>query len=302
MLLGALTVLMAYFATRQVTSDPWTPVVAAALVAFMPHFLFLSAFVTNDNLAEFLGSVLLVAALRYAAEPRPWRMAWVGGTMGLLIATKLSTLPLAVVFVLPVLWSSTWARRAGHLSVGIAAAWVAGGWYLVQNAIRYGEPLALSASSTYLAKVGGLGTFFGAPYVVHNPIALVFWQVPKRFVQSFWYQSDWAAFRWPLLFNIFFFLVTVAALVGLFRSPAPKRALLVLALIVVASVASVWVTAFNTATYEAKYAMVGLSSMAALASLGIERWPVGWRFALPAMGLCGIGASIGFDVLAVHWS
>jgi len=37
-------------AARIIAKDPWTPVVAAAIIGFLPRFVFLSAFVTNDNL------------------------------------------------------------------------------------------------------------------------------------------------------------------------------------------------------------------------------------------------------------
>ncbi len=65
--LGALTIWFTFLAARLITSDPWTPVVAASIVAFLPKFVFLSAFVTNDNLVNLLGALLTFVALRYAA-------------------------------------------------------------------------------------------------------------------------------------------------------------------------------------------------------------------------------------------
>ena len=63
---------------------------SGGLIAFMPHFVFLSAFVTNDNLVNLLGALLAFVALRYVITPSPWRMAWVGVVTGLLVTTKLS--------------------------------------------------------------------------------------------------------------------------------------------------------------------------------------------------------------------
>jgi hypothetical protein len=37
--------------------------------------------------------------------------------------------------------------------------------------VRAGEPLAATASSNYLAPIGGLGSF--GPYVVHDPLKFV---------------------------------------------------------------------------------------------------------------------------------
>ena len=133
-LLGALTVLLTFFAVRTVTSDRWTPVVAAAIVATTPRFVFLSAFVTNDNLANFLGALLTLLALRFVVSPSAWRMVLVGGAVGLLIITKLSALPLAAVLVVAVFASRRWLDRARVALVGCAAALGVCGWYLVQNA------------------------------------------------------------------------------------------------------------------------------------------------------------------------
>ena len=73
--------------------DPWTPVIAAALVAFLPGFLFLSAFVTNDNLVNTLGALLTVVALWSLASPSTTRLIALGAVLGLTVITKLSALP-----------------------------------------------------------------------------------------------------------------------------------------------------------------------------------------------------------------
>ena len=109
--MGALTVLFVFFAVRLVTADPWTPVVGAAIVAFLPRFIFLSSFITNDNLVNLLGAILTVVALRYALQPSRWRMAAVGVVVGLLMITKLSALPIALVLVVLALMAAGWKRR-----------------------------------------------------------------------------------------------------------------------------------------------------------------------------------------------
>ena len=98
-LFGALTVLVTFFAVRLIAKDPWTPVIAASLVAFLPRMVFLSSFVTNDNLVNLLGAVLTYAVLRFAKAPSYARMAAVGVVLGLLFVTKLSTLPLVLVLI-----------------------------------------------------------------------------------------------------------------------------------------------------------------------------------------------------------
>ena len=300
-LFGALTVLAAFFAVRLISRDPWTPVVASALVAFMPHFVFLSSFVTNDNLADLLGAVLVLVSIRYAVAPSPGRMVWVGAVLGLLVTTKLSTLPLFLVLAVLASMAGGWRRRASHGALGLGSALVVSGWYLVQNTVRYGDPLAQKASAHYLAQTGGLGTFYGLPYRVKDPVALVFVQVPERIIKSFWYQSDWNSFHWPVLVSVAFVLVSVPALAGVIGSKVAPRILIALTAFVVSGLLSVWFVAFQTATYEAKYAFVALVAMAGLAALGLERWRLPVRLVLPAIGLCGTVIAIQQNVLAVHW-
>ena len=300
-LFGALTVLVAYLAVRLVSRDPWTPVVAAALVAFMPHFVFLSSFVTNDNLADLLGAVLVLVSVRYAIAPSRRRMLWVGAALGLLVTTKLSTLPLFLVLAALATMVVGWRRRVAEVALGLGSALVVCGWYLVQNTVRYGDPLAQKASARYLAQVGGLGTFYGLPYRVKDPISLVLDQVPRKIVSSFWYQSDWSAFHWPLWVNLAFFLATAAALAGLIGYKVAPKILITLTTLTVSALLAVWGVSFQTATYEAKYAMVALVAMAALAALGLERWRLPVRFLLPAIGLIGTGIAVQQNVLAVHW-
>jgi hypothetical protein len=297
---GALTVLLSYLAVRLVTEDRWTPVVASALVAFMPHFLFMSAFVTNDNLANLLGAALVFAALRYACKPTIWRMAWVGAMLGLLTQTKLSTVPLYLVIAVALV-SGPWLRRIGHALLGATIGIAVSGWYLIQNTVRYASPLAGGATIRYQQPIGGLGTLLNAPYRVTDPLGLIFVQVPEKVINSFWYQSDWASFRWPLWIGGLFFLGTFAGLVGLFGRRTEPRVLVALSGVVIGAFASVWFLAFQTGTYEGKYAIAGLSALAALVALGVERWRLWVRLALPAAGLLGVLVAVQQNVLAVHW-
>jgi hypothetical protein len=300
-LFGALTVLVTFFAVRLVSSDPWTPVVGASIVAFLPRFVFLSAFVTNDNLVDLLGAVLVLVALRFTRRPTGWRMTWVGFTFGLLVATKLSALPVGLILIVLSARADEWKRRAEMFAIGALAAFAACGWYLIQNAVRYGDPLARAASVRYLIQVGGLGTFV-TPYVVGNPLTLIFIHVPQRIFTTFWYQSGWGQFQWSWQVDLVFSAMLLLALAGLTGRHLDRRVQVTLWTITAASLLSVWIVAFQTSTFEARYVYVGLSAIAALVALGLERWKLPVRFVLPAMGLVGTVVAIQQNVLAVHWS
>lgn len=300
--LGALTILFTYVAIRQITSDPWSPVVAAAFVAVLPRFVFLSSFVSNDNLVNVLGAILVFLALRYATSPSRWRMMAVGVTFGLLMTTKVSTLPLIVVFPALAFLVERWWRRAQLLIIGLASSLLVSGWYLIQNTYRYGDPLAGRATRSYLIKLGGIGTVNGHPYSVGDPLDLVFVQVPRELGRTFWYQSGWYQFHWSWPENLIFTVVFGCALLGLVRRHVKWQTLMTLAVISGAALLSVWGVAFQTNSYTARYAFVGLAAIAGLFALGVERWKLPFRFVLPAMGLIGSIVAIQVDVLAVHWT
>jgi hypothetical protein len=301
-LMGALTVILAFFAVRLVSSDPWTPVVGASVVAFLPRFVFLSSFVTNDNLVNLLGAVLTVVALRYARTPSGLRMAAVGFVVGLLLITKLSALPIAIVLVMLAFMASGWKRRAEFLGIGLATTIGVSGWYFVQNTVRYGDPLARSASARYLSQIGGLDTFPGQLYRVSDPLGLFLVHVPVTILNSFWYQSGWNQFFWPWPVNLAFSLMLAAALAGLVHRRIDRKVLVTLLTIVIAGFLSVWLVATQTKTYEGRYALVGLAAIAVLAALGVERWRLPVRFLLPTFGLIGTIMAIQLNVLAVNWA
>ena len=207
-LLGAATVVMAFLAARLVARDQWTPVIAAAVVAFIPRFVFLSAFVTNDNLVIFLGSVLTFCALRFSKSTTTGWMIATGAVYGLLVTTKLSTVPLALLVpFLAFIGSSAWRRRWSLLGYGAVSALVVCGWYLVQNWVRYGDPLARQAALSYDMRIGSLGLPIGVPYVIKDPLDLVLFNVPSRIASNVWYSSGWgnstghspsaSSSRWP---------------------------------------------------------------------------------------------------------
>jgi Dolichyl-phosphate-mannose-protein mannosyltransferase len=299
--LGASTVLVVFLAIRRVSRDPWTPVVAAAILAFLPRFVFLSAFVTNDNLVNFLGAVLGYVALRFITSPSVWTMAFVGATFGLLVATKLSALPMGLVILVLVLLVPTWKRRLSMLAVAGGGAVLTCGWYLIQNTVRYGDPLARTASSRYLALNGGLGTVL-APYRVKDPLHYVFWDVPQTIMRTFWYESGWNQFSWKMPVCVAITVVVLIVLVGIYGQKIPRDVLITLVTLSVAALLSVWIVAFQTASYKGRYALVGCVGIAGLIAFALQRWKLPVRFLLPASGVVGTCIAIQSNVLSVHWT
>jgi len=305
-LMGATTVWLTFLAARIITTDRWTPVVAASLIAFIPRFLFLSAFVTNDNLSNLLAALLTFFALRFVASPTRWRMALVGATVGLLIVTKLSALPLAVVIFVLAFRQHEFLRRAEMIATGCLASVLVCAWYLIQNTVRYGDPLAAAASQRYLTQIGGgLGMPYGVPFRVIDPLKTIVLEVPTRFIHVFFYGWGWDNVflkPLPLPVSLLFWVLLAFALVGLFGRHASRGVLVVLGTLTLAGFLSVWMVAFQTATYDPRLALVGMPALACLAALGLERWRLMVRFLLPLLGLGGTLFAVQGNSVLLHWT
>ncbi|MFN8500870.1 glycosyltransferase family 39 protein [Kouleothrix sp.] len=165
---GAATVVFTYLAAREFAGgqrraqDPdnraafaLSPasfaLIAAALVALNPQFLFVSALVTNDALLAALSALLLWLALRRADERR--RAAGAGGyalglgvVLGLALLTKQSALLLAPVAGIAALDRSLRARRGPLASLALlaGATLLVCGWWYWRNLQLYGDLFGLA--------------------------------------------------------------------------------------------------------------------------------------------------------------
>ena len=181
---------------------------AAALTAFNPMFLFVSAAVNNDSLAILLGHLglyLLVRLWQDAPNPRAcWqRYAVLGAVLGLGMLTKISLGGLLGLTGLTLTWLA-WRRREWRLLFGggaivVAVALAIFGWWFTRNLRVYGDPT-------------GLNAFIAVQGTRDAPIAWDDW------VGEFgtFYRSYWGLFGGV---NVaapepFYFVCNLAALVG----------------------------------------------------------------------------------------
>jgi 4-amino-4-deoxy-L-arabinose transferase-like glycosyltransferase len=187
--------------------NPTVGLLAAALTAFNPMFIFVHAAVNNDALAILLGSLALyLLVIIWHDEPDPrshWsRYAVLGLVLGLGTLTKLSLAGLLLLSGLT-LAGLSWRRRKWRFLLGggtvvvLVALALAAPW-LIRNMRVYGDPTALDtfiavqgtrdSSITLQDWAGEFGTFYrsfwglfggvnvAAPeafYTVYNVIALL---------------------------------------------------------------------------------------------------------------------------------
>ncbi len=127
---------------------------AAAITAFNPMFLFISTAVNNDSLAILLGNLgllLLVLIWQDVPDPRSkwWRYILLGAVIGLGVLSKLSLMGLLIPAGLALAWLSWRSKNWRILLVGgllvIVPVVLLSGWWLVRNWQLYGDPSGLSA-------------------------------------------------------------------------------------------------------------------------------------------------------------
>lgn len=160
LLMGAGTILCVYGTARELFPRRLPPAVgAAALVAFNPMFLFISASVHDDPLANLVAAGILYVTARILVRGATVRRALILGlVIGLAILTKLTCLLVVPTVGLALLYRSLAGRDAAaaissrarlgnraYLASAIVAivALLVGGWWLVRNQILYGEPTSM---------------------------------------------------------------------------------------------------------------------------------------------------------------
>ena len=189
--LGA--VLLTAAAARRLTKDPWTPVVAAAVVATCPAFVIATTSVNNDALAYLLGGVAaLLGVVAARGDPDGWRLPiTVGVTAGAFVLTKLTLLLLVPGLLLALALAARSTRIAARLAVIAcgAALRVSAPW-LIRNVDLYGDPLAAAETRDYLERQIPLAfsgeSWSRRAFVTH----------PRTVWKELWYRSQHFTWHW----------------------------------------------------------------------------------------------------------
>jgi 4-amino-4-deoxy-L-arabinose transferase-like glycosyltransferase len=273
-------------AARRLSRDRWTPVVAAALVASVPRFVFLSGSVNNDNLSNVLAAALLFIAVAFLTRsPQTFREGWslalaLGVLSGSLLLTKVSAAALVFAVVVAIVLGTERARpRVELLALAGGSALVVSSFWLVQNQRWYGDPLAITRSREYLTPILGLG------YPRHYGAArILLVDAPRLLYRNFWYDSTLGHLPlWLLL------IVAVGGLAIPSARTAPRNTpqLILLAAFVASALFAFGAVIMQSATARASIAYIGLPALCCLAALGLERLriPLALRFVGPLVGV-----------------
>ena len=179
--LSAITVALTYFFALEIKADKTLAALAAALVAFNPMFLFISASVNNDNLATMLATLalLLLAQLITHGADASSRSAYTSQpTSNLLRGDASQTRRFLILGIVLGLGALTKVSNLGLLGVA-ACVFV----YLAWQEMRQGARLRVSLSPSLLVKC-----LVCAALVV----VIAFW----------WYTRNWILYGDFSAFNI----------------------------------------------------------------------------------------------------
>ena len=211
---GLLAVVFTFAAVWCLSHDARLSLLAGALIAFNPQFLFVSGYFSNDAAAAAVGAAALWVVARAIGQGGPSRGDYLLGSVviALRVLTKLSTVPSLAVAAATVAAIDRREPRARLLDLALAAAvvLVLAGPYLLWAAEYRGGLLgvdAVAASAVGMVRpdgTGGLLTYF----------AKLSWG--WTFV-SYWGRFGWLNVALPSAIYLLFFALTWAGVVGFFR-------------------------------------------------------------------------------------
>jgi 4-amino-4-deoxy-L-arabinose transferase-like glycosyltransferase len=157
-LCSALTVLLTYLLVLEIV--PRRRVIAigaAALVAFNPQFLFISAGANNDSLVSLLTTLTLYLSMRVCnGKAKPYSTPiLLGASVGLGALTKLSGFLAGILVVVAYLFHlrnsrsrRIWEDLVRPVLIAMAVALGISGWWYARNAILYQDILGMKALSS----------------------------------------------------------------------------------------------------------------------------------------------------------
>ncbi len=280
-LMGAATIWLAYIIGRQAAPTlPWFAPAMAAMLAFNPQFIFITASVNNDVPTTMLGAAIVALSVIAIARPRPSAYILLGIISGLGILTKFALIAFWPLALAAAVWPALHMERhpfslrfnfdgfTGRLlAVTVPPLLIAGWWYL-RNYRLYGDPLmwdvTLAAKGSVIARTG--------PFTLSDLAEFI-----SLHFQSFWLWFGWLNIKAPDWVYGLFLLFCLIAAAGMVRwllkrnVPVERPSLVINALAVLAIYASLlqYIQTINWTGYQGRLAFAALASISMFITLGL---------------------------------
>lgn len=277
MLFGALVVALTGSTAWLLFRRADVTLLAAALLAFNPKFIHMSAVLSNDIAVAFGGALAVWFAVRIVVSrraPQPGILLALGGACGIAMLAKLNGLSILMPAGIALIMRSSarwhgWrvaARLLLKMCIWTAAGFAAAaGWYLAVNTITYGHPLAWGQLER-LATFGIRSVPLTIPEIVTGLSSVL--------------PTVWGSIGFGVGFpglidkilTVFVWLVVIGLALALARRQAhPAVALLAIASIGAMIAFGIWMRSYAV-TESARLLAPAASSSAILAALGALAW------------------------------
>ena len=298
-LLACVTIVGTYTLARLIV--PTGALLAAALVALNPMFIFISAAVNNDTLVIALSTLTLwwLIRLLYKTAVSPWQFVVLGILWGLAALSKASALALGGVIFLGLLLAAWQARSSRRLLMSglfmMLGVMVTAGWWYGRSWLLYGDPLALAPALNA-----------NRHWLRESPLALgELFQFAQGLLNSYWGSFGYGGLQGPTLFYTLVNLLVLLALMGVLlwlvqnvrKKPLPPAVIAVILLVVWNGLIFVsllrWMSLMK-ATNQGRLLFPGLGALAVLVALGTTALSLGKRNWLGSglVVLLGLGAAL----------
>jgi hypothetical protein len=271
---------------------------ALALVAFNPQFVFLSGVLNNDNLVTVFAAVVLWRTFRLLrGEHAPGRtdVCVLGLAIGLGMLSKSNMMFLAIPLTAVVWLRSPHVRAFGTTMVLIGVLAVAtAGWFYARNAWLYGG-MDLFGWKTIRA----IYPFFVLPAEVRVQ-ALTEYLLPSLFT-SFWGRFGWLTLLLPRWQYAFYGLVSAMSVLSLFAAREMRGTLLLLWAVVVANFISLVAYNFMFWANQGRLLFPSIGASAMLIALGTDRAASCLSSSAPRVAAPALAAGLLASVLFAQW-
>ena len=280
--LNALALWGVWQIARRVLQDEPLAVLALALAAFVPQFVYGAAMINNDALAAATTTWLIYALVRWLAEPATRWTALSGVMLGLALLSKIGLVALLPVPALAVALQAVrnahkpWRRWLAQALIIYGVAFAIAGWWYLRNWSLYGDPLAWREwqALTGAGRVSPtLGDFVGELLGLFG----TFWIDFSLRVDRTW---------WPA-----FGALGLAAIGGLVRRaikrdwPLAGAPLLIALSVLALLLASAARYSLNIYNIQGRLLYPALAAIGCVLALGLSSWPRSLTTALAAMPL-----------------
>ena len=217
LLLGALSVTVIYFAVQTAFSgDKQMALRCAAFAAFLPTHTMVSSSVSNTVLVEVLFGLTFLLAADALVKGPSWRKTVM---LGLVVGAGLLTNGTCLILFGVALLTYALLWRHGRLSLGAAGKHMLaviivgamiGGWWLVRNQVRYGDPLAGAMFCKVFRNLPGPVLFFAEGWSLQVYVRTVILWTFTSFWGCFGHMNVWM----PAWTHLALALVTITVSIG----------------------------------------------------------------------------------------